>query len=132
MLVLTREALLQAAGFKARRYLKRSLRVIADAHQAVTPKGAPDHAIRLAAADRVLDLADVRKPRNDGADPSRPVNVNILIGDRGAAAALPSPRQGYVLQLAPQTTQQTGSSAASTTDDVQQTLDLSQSYGTGG
>jgi hypothetical protein len=99
VLVLTREALLAAAGFKARRYLKRSLRVIADAHTAVTPKGAPDHAIRLAAADRILDLVDVRKPRNDGADPSRPVNVNILIGDRAGAAALPA-RQGYVLSLA--------------------------------
>jgi hypothetical protein len=131
VLIVTREALLSAAKLKPVKDLKRSLRVIREAHTAVTSKGAPDHAIRLAAADRILDLVDVRKPRNDGADPSRPVNVNILIGDRGAAAALPA-RQGYVLQLAPQTTQQTGSSAASTTDDVQQTLDLSQSYGTGG
>ena len=100
MLIVTREALLSAAGFKPVRDLKRSIRAIREAHQAVTSKDAPDHAIRLAAADRVLDLADVRKPRNDGADPTRPVNVNILIGDR-SAQALPA-RQGYVLELRPQ------------------------------
>jgi hypothetical protein len=99
--ILTRESLLALAGFKPARDLKRSLRRIREAHDAVTPKGAPDHAIRLAAADRVLDLADVRKPRNDGADPSRPVNVNILIGDR-PSAQVAAGRQGYVLQLAPQ------------------------------
>ena len=99
-MIVTREALLSAAGFKPVRDLKRSLRRIRDAHNALTYKGAPDHAIRLAAADRVLDLADVRKPRNDGADPTRPVNVNILIGDR-SAQALPA-RSGYVLELRPQ------------------------------
>ena len=99
-MILTRESLLALAGFKPRRDLRRSLRVIREAHDAVTYKGLPDHAIRLAAADRVLDLADVRKPRNDGADPTRPVNVNILIGDR-SAQALPA-RQGYVLELRPQ------------------------------
>jgi hypothetical protein len=97
VLIVTREALLSAAGFKPVRDLRRSIKRIREAHQAVTPKGAPDHAIRLAAADRVLDLADVRKPRNDGADPSRPVNVNILIGDR--AQSLGPARSGYVLEL---------------------------------
>ena len=108
----TRERLLQAAEFRPVDDLKLAVKRTRQALSARKPKvsvtkgdmtwesgGEPDHALRLQAADRIFDLADVRKPRNDGADPTRPVNVNILIGDR-SAQALPA-RSGYVLELRP-------------------------------
>ena len=96
-MIVTRDALLSLAKFKPARDLRRSLRVIREAHDATNSKGQPDHMVRLAAADRVLDLADVRKPRNDGADPSRPVSVNIILGDTRQLAG--QAQEGYVLRL---------------------------------
>ena len=95
----TRERLLAEAGLILPDHLGLAVNATVEA-LAAERKGQPDHLVRLAAADRIFDLADVRKPRNDGADPTRPVNVNILIGDR-SAQALPA-RSGYVLELRPQ------------------------------
>ena len=137
----TRERLLQAAEFRPVDDLKLAVKRTRQALSARKPKvsvtkgdmtwesgGEPDHALRLQAADRIFDLADVRKPRNDGADPTRPVNVNILIGDR-SAQALPA-RSGYVLELRPQPVVAAELSDHNAVDSAQrvtqQSLDLSQ------
>ena len=112
---ITRERLLELAQFKPVEHLTRAVERTVEALDAVTPiksittpqgltyssGGEADHEVRLKAADRIFDLADVRKPRNDGADPTRPVNVNILIGDRSATSQVTG-RSGYVLELRPQ------------------------------
>ena len=109
----TRERLLEYAGFK-HDHVRQAVTRTVEALDAVTPVksfvkdgaefhsgGEPDHALRLQAADRIFDLADVRKPRTESSDATRPVNVSILIGDRAAGQISASP-QGYTLSFQPQ------------------------------
>lgn len=112
MLIYTRDALLSAAGFKPVRGLKRSLRVINDAHDAVTPQktwtkgdasytsgGEPDHAIRLRAAELMTGLLGVSKAPEAGPDSTRPVNVNIVLASP-SPAAVSSGSDGFTLRIA--------------------------------
>ncbi len=88
----TRELLLKAAGFAPVEDLTHALRATRDALQA-TQGRKPDHRIRLEAADRIFDLADVRKRRESDADPSRPVSVTLVLSapvNGHARTALPS------------------------------------------
>lgn len=105
----TREVLLERAGLRLPEDLGKAITRTVEALDAETPVvtyrkgemeytsgGEPDHDIRLKAADRIFDLADVRKPRNDGADPNRPVNVNIVLAQADSARQL-ARAEGVVL-----------------------------------
>ncbi len=95
MLILTRDALLSAAGLKPVRDLKRSIRAIRQAHQAER-KGEPDHVVRLRAAELMTGLLGVKDAPPAGPDSSRPVNVNIVLASSPGAL---SSKPGLVLTL---------------------------------
>ena len=95
MLILTREALLSAAGLKPVRDLKRSIKAIRQAHQA-TRKDEPDHVVRLRAAELMTGLLGVKDAPPAGPDTSRPVNVNIVLASSPGQI---SSKPGLVLTL---------------------------------
>ena len=107
MLILTRDALLSAAGLKPVRDLKRSIRRIREAHNATTPKDKPDHVVRLRAAEMMTGLLGVAKAPDAGPDTTRPVNVQIVLSSQPLTRALPS-SHGVVLELADHSTSQPG------------------------
>lgn len=98
-LILTRDTLLRFAGIVPVREVRRSHRAIKQAHQALTPAGAADHAARLRAADLNLKLVDAYPKDSVVSDPSRPVAVNIILdgATNGAGPALSS--HGVTLHL---------------------------------
>lgn len=73
--LVTREVLLEQAGFKLE-HVRHAVTRTVEALDASKGEGEPDHRIRLDAADRVFDLADVRKPKESA--PSLTANLTIV------------------------------------------------------
>ena len=77
MIIATREQLFALVGYDPRKEFRRSHKAVVAAHSADRQDGSPDHAIRIKAAEINLKLAVPEY--TDAADPSRPVNVVIVL-----------------------------------------------------
>jgi len=82
--------LLARAGFEPVPDLSKALMRTREALDA-TRGDERDHRVRLDAAERVFRLADVLEPRKDeSSDPTRPVNVTVVLTGADARTALPA------------------------------------------
>ena len=100
-IVWTRELLLERAGFEPVNDLRRALKRTRGALKATDKEGAPDHTIRLRAAEQVYDLAGVSNPKRSesGQDPTRPINVQIILTGPGPDARAALQTHGVRLHL---------------------------------
>lgn len=98
-LVITREVLLERAGFKPVEHVRRAIKRTVEALDAQRADGSPDHRIHLDAADRVFDLAGVTTRDADRhPDAFRPIAVTLVLATPDPRAALPA--GGVTLHLA--------------------------------
>ena len=101
--IVTRESLLRAAGFEPERDVRAALTRTREALDATSGTGRrerADHRVRLEAADRIYDLADVRRARDDESlGDQRPVNVAIVLSGNGHDAGAALQTHGVRLHL---------------------------------
>ena len=93
----TYERLLADAGFRIVEDTKKALTRVREALDA--DKGtAPDHPVRLSAADRIFTLGGLEQRREEPNDAGRPVNVAIILTGADPRAAVQD--RGVTIHLA--------------------------------
>ena len=88
--LVTREVLLEAAGFKPIQHVRKAITRTVEALDAQRADE-PDHRVRLEAADRVFDLAGVTTRDTDRpSDAFRPIAVTLVLATPDPRVALPA------------------------------------------